>query len=384
MKKNILFLPFLQLPSGHHQAAHALIEGIQQINPNIQCEKVDILAYSYGKIESIVSKVYLNWIYVFPQIYNNLYKLLVYRRIEDNKRYRLYEWLFIPFVKKLIEDKKPDLIICTHSLPAYIINILKSNNELQIPVINVYTDYFIHSLWGVEHIDYHFVSSVEIKEILIKKGIQKEKVFITGIPIHPKISKQTKNRGLLKKTNYSILVSGGNLGVGVLEPLLKKASNSIDKKQLKLYVLCGKNVNLYKKLKELNKDYLIPLKYIDCRERMNQLYNQMDAIITKPGGVTISESLFKRIPIFIINALPGQEEINLEKLMNMGLVFHMEMDDIVEQLIGKLNDKKTFLDYQSQVDHYHSQLDQKDPSEIIIEYILSKSGVDFGSCEEND
>lgn len=371
MKKSILFLPFLQLPSGHHQAAQALIEGIQQINPNIHCETVDILAYSYGKVEKIVSKVYLNWIYAFPEIYNRLYQFSVYRRIEEDKRYLLYEWLFLPFMKKLIEDKKPDLIICTHSLPAYLLNLLKADNELQIPVINVYTDYFIHCLWGVEHIDYHFVSSIAIKDILIKKGIQKEQIFITGIPIHPKILKQTENRGPLKKNNYSILVSGGNLGIGVMESLFKKTTHTQYGQQLKFYVLCGKNKKLYKKLKELNKDYLIPFKYIDCRDRMNELYNQMDAIITKPGGVTISESLFKRIPIFVVHALPGQEEINLEMLKDLRLVFHMEKEDIVKQIIVKLNDEKVLLAYQAQVGHFHTQLDQKEPSEIIMEYILS-------------
>lgn len=371
MKKSILFLPFLQIPSGHHHAANALIEGIQQINPTIHCEKVDILTYSYGKMEAIVSKVYLNWIHAFPQIYNKIYQFSVYRRIEDNKRYRIYEWLFLPFMKKLIEEKQPDLIICTHSLPAYMLNLLKTNNELKIPVINVYTDYFIHSFWGVEHIDYHFVSSIAMKEFLIKKGIQKERIFITGIPINPKISKQIRNKGHLKKSKYSILVSGGNLGIGAIECLFNTISDTKYEQQLQFYVLCGKNLKLYKKLKKLNSDYLIPFTYIACREQMNQLYNQMDAIITKPGGVTISESLFKRIPIFVVYALPGQEEINLMQLKDLGLVFHIEKAEIVDQLIAKLNDENTLQVYQAQVDRFHSHLDQQEPSEIIMEYILS-------------
>ncbi len=57
LTKSILFLPFLQIPSGHHQVANALIDEILQIHPQIRCDKVDILAYSYGKIESLVSKI---------------------------------------------------------------------------------------------------------------------------------------------------------------------------------------------------------------------------------------------------------------------------------------------------------------------------------------
>jgi processive 1,2-diacylglycerol beta-glucosyltransferase len=61
---------------------------------------------------------------------------------------------------------------------------------------------------------------------------------------------------------------------------------------------------------------------------MNDLYDQIDAILTKPGGVTISESLFKRKPIMIYDALPGQEEINLKQLKDLSLVFHLNKQKI--------------------------------------------------------
>lgn len=48
---------------------------------------------------------------------------------------------------------------------------------------------------------------------------------------------------------------------------------------------------------------------------MNQLYNKADAILTKPGGVTISEALQKKLPILVHTSLPGQEEINLDYLL---------------------------------------------------------------------
>ncbi|YAR63655.1 hypothetical protein ACUIAK_14610 [Bacillus cytotoxicus] len=86
------------------------------------------------------------------------------------------------------------------------------------------------------------------------------------------------------------------------------------------YVLCGKNKKLYQKIQRLQREYIIPLPYITSREEMNKLYDLIDAIITKPGGVTISESLFKRKPIFIYHVLPGQEEINLQQLKKLGVI----------------------------------------------------------------
>ena len=206
--KSILFLPFLQIPSGHHQVANALIDGIVQLDPNIKCDKVDILAYSYGKIEKIVSQIYLKWIHTFPKLYNSIYRISVYKNIEKNKRYRLYEFLFISFMKKLIEEKQPDLIVCTHALPAYMLNYMKELNELQIPVINVYTDYFIHRFWGLDYIDFHLVPSYQMMAYLKQRGISDRKIYITGIPIHSKIKKQKQSPVYKKKPISSVLISG--------------------------------------------------------------------------------------------------------------------------------------------------------------------------------
>lgn len=367
--KSVLFLPFLQIPSGHHQAANALIDEILRICPHIRCEKVDILAYSYGKIESFVSKIYLKWIHTFPVLYNSIYQNSVYKNIEKNKRYRLYELLFITFTKRLIEEKQPDIIVCTHALPAYMLNYLKAKNDLKVPVINVYTDYFIHSFWGLDHIDFHFVPSQQMKSFLIQKGINKEQIFITGVPIHPKINKQKQTQPRTKSFLTSILISGGNLGVGAIDELIQIIAEVKPPMRIQYYVLCGKNNKLYEKLKRMQKSHIIPFPYIDCREKMNRLYDQVDAIVTKPGGVTISESLFKRKPIFIFDALPGQEEINLEELKDLGLVFQLNKREIHEQLSSILQNDNEMKKYHKKVANYHAYIHTKEPAELIAEII---------------
>lgn len=65
---------------------------------------------------------------------------------KTNKHFYIYEWLFLKKVQKLIKQINPDLIICTHALPSYILERLKKNNLWSGPVINVYTDYFFNNL----------------------------------------------------------------------------------------------------------------------------------------------------------------------------------------------------------------------------------------------
>ena len=167
-----------------------------------------------------------------------------------------------------------------------------------------------------------------------------------------------------------MLISGGNLGVGGIEELLENLGAMNSPQHIQFYVLCGKNIKLYEKLKRLQNHHVIPYPYISCRKKMNDLYDQIDAILTKPGGVTISESLFKRKPILIYDALPGQEEINLQHLKEAGLVFHLNKGSIYEQILSILQDKDGLNRYQLQVANFHSQIHSKEPSELIAEILM--------------
>ncbi|MGP7815920.1 MGDG synthase family glycosyltransferase [Niallia sp. 01092] len=371
--KNILFFPFLQIPSGHHQVANAIMEKITTKHPQIKCEKIDILSYSYGRVETFISKTYIKWIQTIPHFYNWIYQNSVYKNINKSKRYRLYELLFLSFMKKVIKEKRPDLIVCTHALPSYMVNMLKEKGELNTPVINIYTDYFIHRLWGMKNIDYHFIASHHMNEFLKQRGLKEEQIFMTGIPIHPKIKKQTKPISLQNTSSLSLLITGGNLGVGEIEELVNRIELNLN---VKFFVLCGKNENLYKKIKQTGKSNIIPLKYIQCKDKMNMLYDEIDGIITKPGGVTISESLFKRKPIFIYHALPGQEIINVQQLKKLGVIFDMSnwknQKQPFDQFIFSFFHKNSRLldHYQRCISNYHKQLSNKEAAQIIEEILL--------------
>lgn len=371
-EKRVLFLPFLKIPSGHHQVANALMDGIADRAPQILCEKVDILSYSYGAIEKLISAIYLKWIHSFPKLYNSIYKMSVFKNIEESKRYFLYESLFVLFMKRLIQEKKPDLIVCTHALPAYMVNFLKKRKVLDIPVINVYTDYFIHRFWGLEHIDYHFIPTKIWRSFLNKKGISDERIFNTGIPIHSKIRKVDQTPAYRHKPIFSILVSGGNMGAGSMEELIEKIRNTQYKLNLQFYVLCGKNKKLYEKLAVRKLNHIIPLPYIDCRKKMNNLYDSIDAVLTKPGGVTISECLFKRKPIMVYDALPGQEEINLDKLKELGLVFHLNKDELPEAIYTTLQNRKALEKFHLHLSNYHANIDPVEPADLIVSLLMEK------------
>ncbi|WP_408010470.1 MGDG synthase family glycosyltransferase [Pseudalkalibacillus sp. A8] len=321
--KKILFLPLFQMPSGHHRAADALIDSIQSSDETITCRKIDFLSYWNEPLEKTIGNMYLKWISSLPKTYHWVYRRFMYEPKNQQNTMLIDYVQMLGFETKMLEllkEEKPDLIVCTHCFPSAIVSRLKRKHQLSIPVVNVYTDFFVNGIWGKEHIDLHLVNDETMKRVLLEKhNVAEEQISITGIPTSDEMVSLT-TRYLSDKKH--ILVAGGSSGIGNILPYLRSIRENA---RYQYTVLCGKNDKLFKELESWNLAHIKPKGYIECREEMNMLYEQADAIITKPGGITISEALKKRLLIFVHTALPGQEQYNLRGLKEKGLI--MELDD---------------------------------------------------------
>lgn len=359
-KKDALFLPFMQIPTGHHHVADAVMEELQHAIQTINCEKVDILSYSYGMVEKLVSSAYIQWIKVMPSAYNKLYSFLAVKNQTKRNRQLLYEAMFSTFFQRLMNENQPKILFCTHCLPSNIASVLKRKGRLEATTVNVYTDYFVNRVWGIEGIDYHLVPSISVKEFLIDLGVCPDKIFITGIPVHPIFQKEKTVHNPEKKLH--ILVGGGSLGIGSMDSIIPA------KPTVHYTVLCGQNEKLYATLSKRNDPFVTPVRYINSKQDMNQLYNDVDAVITKPGGVTVSECLMKQLPIFICNALPGQEKVNELELDALGVINRLtpSRKNIEEQIKEFFRDRNQQEAYARNVKRYHQNLESQSLVDILV------------------
>ncbi|MCY7920972.1 glycosyltransferase [Bacillus spizizenii] len=364
--KKILFFPLLKMPSGHHNVADALIGYIVKSDVPVECKKIDILSNWNSAFEKMVTGTYLKWINHFPKSYAWVYKHMAYSK-DSARSYYYYELFFLKKMQQIIIQENPDLIVCTHGFPSYILSRLKSKKQCHIPVINVYTDFFINDVWGRGEIEYHFCPNQSTKHELISDGVHSNQIFVTGIPINKQFLKK-KKKIVSKKFKYHVLISGGSIGVGNIENLIEQLTC----RRINYTILCGKNDRLYKKIESLKNENINPVPFISSSKKMNEIYNSADAIITKPGGVTISESLAKGIPIFIHSALPGQEEINLKVLKKQKLVNEINKKLPIEgQVLNFLDDEQLIFEYEQARNGYHN-LEKSDPKSIadVLKCIL--------------
>jgi len=355
--KKIVILPLFTMESGHHRSSDALMDSIKKLDPAVQCEKVDFLSYVNPAFEKSIAQLYLNWITKVPHLYHTFYQNYFHRK--STILHSVYETLFLEKMEQMLENKQPDLIICTHSFPSFLVSKLKEYGACDIPVINLYTDFFINHLWGRKHIDQHFVPSRDAKEQLIHDGVPEENILITGIVTNDIFLKRKKKKW--EQTKHHVLIAGGSLGLG---NQLLSIIESADSSQMKYRVLCGSNVQLYKRIASMNSNSIKPLSYITSPEQMNQLYNWADALITKPGGVTVSEALKKKLPIFIHSILPGQEEMNMNFLEPRGLAQRLNpARPLEEQLLSVLNNPVALVQINMAMNDYLNELRLKKSGE---------------------
>lgn len=367
MKKILIFPLLNSMPSGHHQVADAFSEYVAGDSFEVECKKVDLLSEWNAKAEMVTVKAYLQWIRRSPHSYGWIYRQFAFRSKEKHSA-KYFEWLFMKKVETIISEEKPDLIVCTHGFPSFFINKLKESGKCPVPCLNIYTDFFINDVWGRSRIEFHFAATEAMKDKLQQEyQIPRERIFVTGIPVSGQFREGKRSK---EPQTVSVLVSGGSTG---LSNIIGQLKEGIDSSKWEIRVLCGTNKRLFKQLTALNNPAIKPLAYISSKEEMNRLYNEVDVLVTKPGGVTISEALEKELPIFVSAPLPGQEEINLRYLIEQNLAFALPSSgNLLEFIARTLEDTNQIKRHQAAVQKHKQSLLYTSPHKITnaIELML--------------
>ncbi|HHV58824.1 MAG TPA: UDP-N-acetylglucosamine--LPS N-acetylglucosamine transferase [Clostridiaceae bacterium] len=334
----ILYLT-VSVGGGHLKAAEAIKGCFETKYPGSQHMIIDALKYVNPVLDKIVVGSYLSTIKTTPQLYRILYK-----RSETGDN--IYDFsskvsqLLSFKMMDLIEDFKPDAIICTHPFSLQFMSRFKTKKGMTIPIIATLTDFNVHSFWLYDFIDAYVVAHEYMKYDMVKRGIPEGKIFPYGIPVSDKFLEKKERSKLIEEFNledrkYTALVMGGSLGFGkMIDSIRSLAESDLDHQ---IIVITGKNNRKENELKQLASEMGKPIKIISYTDRVADYMEVSDFIITKPGGMTLAESLVKVLPIFIVSPIPGHEEDNAQFLLNMGCAVRIwkytDMDIIIKETI---------------------------------------------------
>ncbi|WP_297422853.1 glycosyltransferase [Clostridium sp.] len=313
---------------GHNQAAASVAESFE--SAGYQITKLDFLAKNSKFLNDVIVMAYEISASKFPRTYGLFYKLTDNKFI--NKFLKHVFFLTRKKVSRLINEIQPDIIIATHSINISVLSDLKKQG-LKTPFILVVTDFKAHYLYVDSCVDAYITGSNYTKQSLIDRNINPDKIYPVGIPIDSKFYTEITSADTLKDDEYfNLLLMGGSLGLSKIFLVLKELLKNTNK--LRITVVCGKNSHLKNKLIKYCKDNEFEnkkLHILGFTKDISYLMDYCDVIISKPGGLTVTESIVKNIPLVIPFAIPGQENENIDFLTTEGYSIYVKN-------INKIND----------------------------------------------
>jgi processive 1,2-diacylglycerol beta-glucosyltransferase len=110
-------------------------------------------------------------------------------------------------------------------------------------------------------------------------------------------------------------------------------------KDLQIVAISGKNKKMNKKFQELIEltNSSDRVKLFEYTDKVPELMNISSAVVTKPGGLTITECLASNLPVIIINPIPGQEEENAEFLEQNNVGVWIKKGDSIARTLKNLS-----------------------------------------------
>lgn len=334
MKAIIITTP---LGNGHNAVAQALSTYLTE--QHVENVVLDLYENIQPLLKDIISKgFYLSMksLTLVKDLASDIYDLNQKRDVTSEYSIsHVQNQMLASKLNKVIAEFNPDLILCTQVYAAQVVDVLKEKGKITATAVGIITDFTVQSYWeDVEYFEYIVVGSELLSYQLKNRNIQPERVLPFGIPIAEKFSvKRSKEEACfllgIDARPKNVLIMGGGMGFGNIDKYIEE----IDKSDLDLQmiVVCGNNKNLYKKLhvkSTLKK--MVVLEYVD---NVDVLMDACDCILSKPGGITTSETLAKGLPMIMINQLPGVEDRNVEFLLNNGAALFSSKTFSIEEAL---------------------------------------------------
>ncbi len=335
---------------GHLNAAKSIENCIKNNYNDIDVELIDCMKYVNKTIEKVTTAAYREMAKKVPWAWGRIYSdaqkgPLAHISTRSNK-------ILAIKLLKLLREKNPDLIISTHPFGSQMCSYLKRKNKISAKIATIMTDFAPHDQWlvGHEFTDYFFVAHDKMKQYLISKDVSENKIYATGIPISDKFKVNYNRFEIIKEYNldenkFTILFfGGGEFGLGktrtvqIFENFVKETL----KHNLQIIAISGKNPKMKTAFEEIvdNNQARDNVKIIGFSTEVPKLMSISNLVVTKPGGLTTSESLASNLPMVIINPIPGQEEENAEFLESKGIAVWIRKSDDSKKVIENLLNNK--------------------------------------------
>lgn len=315
MSKKILILT-MTCGEGHNAIAKSLKNFLEKQN---EVKVVDIFEHD-KKLKNVNNKGYLFLCKYFGKPYDFVWNKLRKRNPEKRFSGMPYNSIkkCVPYIKNIVQEFDPDVIISTHCYASNIVSVLKRDNVYHKKSYGILTDYVDCPNWELSvYNDKIFTPHELTHKYLIARGFKEEQFVTSGYPIN-NLYEQDKNKDELlakhgiQKGTFVVLIMNGGYGISNPIKLIKQILKSeIKNTNYKILCLCGRNKKIYQKVdKYIKKHKLENIIAFDFINYVDELLTISDVIVCRGGANTISEAIRKHVVPIIREKVVCNEIIN--------------------------------------------------------------------------
>lgn len=278
---------------------------------------IDIYESAHPLMNAVTRSAYLISCSFCPQLYGWSYYLTENMQ-QDRIPAKMINFFGIGALKEIIRQEKPDAVINTFPMP--VMPEVRRQTGINIPIFTVLTDFVLHDRWIHQDIDRYFVANEELKTAIINKGIPADRIKVSGIPLRKAFCQPSDKNLMFKRYGLDpskkiVLIMAG--AYGVMQSLKKMCRALLHLEDAQILLVCGKNQSLKERIEAgfVNEPNIRIFGFVEC---IQELMGIASCMITKAGGITLSEALSLELPVIVFRPLPGQEKENAFYLANKG------------------------------------------------------------------
>lgn len=359
---------------GHNSAGKAVLEQFQK--RGISCEMADVLAFASEKAASYGRRIYVWSTVKATRVFKGAYR--AGRAITSARRKSPVYYANALYAERLyhyIVDNGYDTVVMPHLFPAEALTYMLRKHECRpnIHTFFVGTDYTCIPFTEETEADYYFIAHEELLDEYMKKGIPREKLIPTGIPVSDRFrnlpSREEAREALgMAQEGHCILIMTGSMGYGKIEGLVQALVFHMGEKD-NVYILGGSNEKLKTRLREAYQEDA-RVQVLDYTNRTAEYLAASDLLFTKPGGLTSTEAAVAGIPLAHTRPIPGCEDCNLSFYNEHGISISADCETrLVEKAMELLAQPE---ECRQMIERQHHVINGS-AAEDICEFILKQN-----------
>ncbi len=397
--------------SGHMRASAALALGVAAVDPDKTCSIVDFPHEVSPAVEDLLRRTYLESLKLMPDLYGKLYRMSETRAAQQGSPSRtteLYERLqqfsetlvarqdtgspegSVPeprpqrrdrlamrTLDRLIEETGAKALVAPHFYGASALGRYKDQHPDAFAAV-VLTDYVPHPMGVPDNLDLYIVADDAAAETVERIGVPQDHIHPTGIPIDPAFEGPADVGGVRRDVLEFpedgeddlpvVIVMGGGLGGGHLENVVRSLLEA--SAAMHLVVLCGSNAKNCARLSSIAEVRGRSATFLSFTDRVRDLMAASHVLVTKPGGMSCTESLASGLPQVLFNPIPGQEEDNAAAMVRYGAgVMVDKTDDILGETMKILTSENHRRRMRASARAAHRPHSARTAAELLLERI---------------